>query len=829
MRKRKLFNLLSIISLSIGITVFFSSVFPDVVFGQSSQVGPNGQAGSGTPSDTVLQRQRNTEFASRLDVAVPPAGQVYTPAQRSPRDTYGEVGTQPLALQSLDRLVYPDVPSADRQLLVEGARFFTTPETAAIGLGPMANMPNCLGCHLNANENITSNPGLLGRDPGLLKGLSLVSRAARATPTNFFYVQGNSTTGGHAQDNLDAVNNTGRAATFTIFGDFSPSIDAQRPPGALATTFTTAFANGTPPLPDPAYDPLDNSFRNPAIGNALQDFGGFVQQVRPTVPGCLPERLPSVTEDRVLGSIDPVTGLAPSGFRRSVAERAGPSYIGRGLMEAVPSQDIINFSDRNDTRVLASSLNRSGAVFACTGDCVTGHNNFTPAPNFVPRRFVGSNDPNNLLVGRFGLRANGSEIFQFAVGGLIGSLSATQLINNNENRVSDINLGRPGCVDTIPDPEVNLSVPFSERNFIRLTAPPEFGKNLLTLLRSSDEKIATTSALTPVGKVKRGAELFGVDLVAFANRTITGRMPSGGDGRNLNAINTSDVMVGCVSCHLPIVRTGETPGSRYTSTNDTSTGPDARNTSITRPLTDEERASLPRSDFQLLNQHLSYKYAPLFSDMILHQIPSIQAERVAFIPRTPWRVQATGRSGLDQNKQFNGFDIPRNLADDVFTDQKGAAYGDEFRTATLMGIGRIGAPFLHDGRVYLSSLTVNSTPAVTVTSNSQVTNRRFAIRTHDDALLAAIELHDLPAPDDSRTPAGGGCPVPSNTATNVNYGANAASVICPPYSSPLSRNDNRLAAGPNRTGRSEAKEVMRRFRALTPADQQAMIDFLKEL
>jgi hypothetical protein len=97
------------------------------------------------------------------------------------------------------------------------------------------------------------------------------------------------------------------------------------------------------------------------------------------------------------------------------------------------------------------------------------------------------------------------------------------------------------------------------------------------------------------------------------------------------------------------------------------------------------------------------------------------------------------------------------------------------------------------------------------------------VRTLDDAIRAAIELHDLPAPDDERTPPlpGAGCPVPpdgSGSVGNVAYGASPEEVICPPYDSLLSQ-----------THRSEAREVMRRFRALSPADQQALIEFLKEL
>src|SRR5260370_18123759 len=68
-----------------------------------------------------------------------------------------------------------------------------------------------------------------------------------------------------------------------------------------------------------------------------------------------------------------------------------------------------------------------------------------------------------------------------------------------------------------------------------------------------------------------------------------------------------------------------------------------------------------------------------------------------------------------------------------------------------MGGGE-GAPlFLHDARVYLSQLTVLTTPAGTVTTNSETTNAPLVVRTLDDAIRAAIELHDLPAPDDGNT------------------------------------------------------------------------------
>src|SRR5262249_61905442 len=111
-------------------------------------------------------------------------------------------------------------------------------------------------------------------------------------------------------------------------------------------------------------------------------------------------------------------------------------------------------------------------------------------------------------------------------------------------------------------------------------------------------------------------------------------------------------------------------------------------------------------------------------------------------------------------------------------------------------------PFLHDARVYLTQLTVNTMPAGTVTTNRKVTNAPLVVRTVDDAIRAAIELHDLPAPDDENTPnvPGAGCPVPpAGSNRNVSYGSSPADVICPPYDSAVST-----------TNRGEAREVIRR-------------------
>jgi len=122
-------------------------------------------------------------------------------------------------------------------------------------------------------------------------------------------------------DELVGILNTGKTAAFTTFGDFAPN---------------HADAAGNPGF----FDPLDGTTLNIVTGETSQAFGGFVQKVRP-VDACVPKPIPPVSFDTNL------TGGNPNGFRRSVAERAGPPYIGRGLMEAVPTADITASSDPN--------------------------------------------------------------------------------------------------------------------------------------------------------------------------------------------------------------------------------------------------------------------------------------------------------------------------------------------------------------------------------------------------------------------------------------------------------------------------------------------------
>ena len=57
---------------------------------------------------------------------------------------------------------------------------------------------------------------------------------------------------------------------------------------------------------------------------------------------------------------------------------------------------------------------------------------------------------------------------------------------------------------------------------------------------------------------------------------------------------------------------------------------------------------------------------------------------------------------------------------------------------------------------------------------------------------------------------------PSRRVGDVVY--SGADDICPPY-----------ASGASQRNRSESREVIRRFRSLRAADQQAIIEFLKQL
>jgi hypothetical protein len=337
------------------------------------------------PTDAQLLAERLTEAGSSgsgiFDIPVPGSSQTYQPAGRIKRDKFGVVGpftlSTGLRLRDLDNLVYPNTTAADKAKLLEGMVFFTmfhTPGEGGApplnGVGPLNNQPACIGCHLNAAEALKSK-GLLQAQGcttagGSCTNVSNVTRAARSSLTNFEFTALNKKTGGgKAPDHLDAVFDTGKTAAFTTFGNFTTSL-----------TDTAAGSIG-------CFDPLDglsHTCNNGSAPQALtpQAFGGFVQHVRPALPidMCVPKPLPPISFDAVLNGKN--DGSNTFKFKRSVGERAGPPYIGRGLMEAVPTNDILLFSG-NQTAENGSSSLAVDKHLQCTGGCISGVANMTPA------------------------------------------------------------------------------------------------------------------------------------------------------------------------------------------------------------------------------------------------------------------------------------------------------------------------------------------------------------------------------------------------------------------------------------------------------------------
>ena len=663
-------------------------------------------------------------------VAAPDPAKLH-PVERVPREKYGVVGAVPLGENDLRSLVYPSATPAERAAVLEGLTFFTTPHIESEGLGPPANQKFCLGCHTNSADVLSRE-----RNVQLTPTVSPVSRAARSSTTNFSFTSFNPATGGgRAPDNVDAIDNTGKTAAFTLFGDFNPATHAFNGLGAFSS--------------------------------------GGVQRVRPSLEVCLPDRIPLLTAVDGFGPDD----ILAAGFRRTTGERAAPPYIGRGLMEAMADSVIAGLA----TAEMADP------------DGLAGRANM----NTSNQAFCGGHAAPDRRVGRLGLRAAGPTLTQFMIGGSQGELGFTSPLFPTEPVSATNAMLRPGCVNslaqllpptlplatactmTVGSPteapgatfvaELPLSTILSLRGLIRLIAPPEFGKTLLLLLNSPKPGAPPPNG-TPERTVQRGAELFGVDLKAFASRMIPGRTPVGDE----HGINQTDRKLNCVGCHTPIVATGSIP------------------------VFPDDTPGV---------EHLNNAWVPLFSDLLIHKMTSIDPERNAATQRQPFIVPRVDFAG----RLANTLDLSRNLADDTLPNQ-GLASGDEWRTPPLMGVGRIGPPFLHDARVFLSSESLDTTPAGTVYSDQSSTNNPLVVRSLDDAIRAAIELHDLPQPITTSTQTGGGCPLPpGNTIGDV---TETAADVCPPLNTP---------------NRSQAKQVIQRWRSLSESDQQAVIEFLKQL
>ena len=119
---------------------------------------------------------------------------------------------------------------------------------------------------------------------------------------------------------------------------------------------------------------------------------------------------------------------------------------------------------------------------------------------------------------------------------------------------------------------------------------------------------------------------------------------------------------------------------------------------------------------------------------------------------------------------------------------------------------------------------MSTTPAGSVYSDSDSTDTLLVVNTLQNAIRAAIELHDLPAPfnpENQSNELGGSCPVPPGNHVGAVVYQNGAADICPPYESTTLQQN-----------RGDARKVIRRcrrWRRLSEDDQLAVIEFLKQL
>lgn len=514
---------------------------------------------------------------------------------------------------------------------------------------------------------------------------------------------------------------------------------------------------------------------NPSSGafDPLTIFGGPLQHVAAT-GYCAINPLPPISLDpNLAGGIDPVTGLSPLGLRRVTGERAAPPYVGRGLIEAIYFGDILANEDPSDAIRTYSSLLPIPDSFICPGDCISGRHNESAAS----ASFVGG-DP-LVRLGRFGLRGAGTTMLQFDVGGTQGELGLTSPFSPTEQ--PNVSTADPICNAGGPTPNITAARVESLRDMIRNIAPPMPDSALF-----GDPQTDPAAA-----DVQAGARLFGVDLDAFRDRMTRDDIDPAAFSDEINHAIANDRQLGCATCHTPVYRTGTSP------------------------------ARLGGAE------NLSNRWAPIFSDLLIHQNPE-----VPYYFHQQWQ-NARPRSidpasctpTCDPTKLILApYPFPidihsaearvnRDLTDyAIVPSVTGLALGSEFRTPPLMGLGKVGPPFGHDARIYVNNIGAGTYPGnqpnlparMDFTSADGGTEAQY-ITTVDLAVLAAIEMHDLPAP-------------PINPATHVpDY------VLCPILPPNL---DICTRASPFR---GEARNTMEKFRALTKADQLKVVKFLRSL
>ncbi len=281
--------------------------------------------------------------------------------------------------------------------------------------------------------------------------------------------------------------------------------------------------------------------------DGLESLGGPVQQ-RGAADGCFGDSLPGETAP------------SPSAIRQT-GERSAPSYVGRGLIEAIYDGDIERQADPDDR---LSSISTLVPAAGCTGDCISGRANLnTPASALV------GGDPIQ-RVGRFGLRAASTTLLEVVAAGAQRDVGLTNPFLPIEEQ-NPYNAGL--ACDIAADPELTAAQILAMRDLIRNLAPPEMSKELLDASRDDAKS----------RDVRAGARLFGVDLDAFRSRMIEGEDASRFGDEWADRGVAMDRQLNCVGCHTPIMVAGRSPA-------------------------------------KIGGEQLSDRWVPLFSDLLIHDM-----------------------------------------------------------------------------------------------------------------------------------------------------------------------------------------------------------------
>ncbi len=371
------------------------------------------------------------------------------------------------------------------------------------------------------------------------------------------------------------------------------------------------------------------------IADELRPFGGPTLHKR-SVVGYPPKSLP------------PLPGAA---LVRSIGLRNAPSYIGRGLMEAVPDDYILAGKDPT-----ISGLKDDGG---------------NPIPGFENRnnehlQIAGGSSVTRLS--KFGLRAGGPTMIQFALGNNPAGL--------NSPFSPGLNTPTPQGSQKPPGSELTTNDLRDIRTLIRMMAPPE------------------RVAIVPGSAADRGRTLFGAlnydDLSNVSNLSdpvVTRGMLPTAMRDTLNP--ASPGRLNCVGCHMPISITGSSPAERG--------GVGGRHLS-------NKRAFL-FSDLLIhaMGHGLASTRFNLNSASDPLSLASYVADANILEPGQDPQIVTAQNLNLDQygvNPRFYPNHDGRFLTpEDATLIDQGRASPFHWRTATLMGVSLTGPPYLHDTRV----------------------------------------------------------------------------------------------------------------------------------